>query len=97
MWADGLRYVAPVSVLAQAADPTPAYIEAQGGTNDRARHMLQSRLLDTVEDFLMKRLIALFLLTASLAALSACNTMAGAGEDVSAGGHALTDSAEKAK
>ncbi len=52
---------------------------------------------DTVEDFLMKRLIALFLATASLAALSACNTMAGAGEDVSAGGHALTNSAEKAK
>jgi predicted small secreted protein len=52
---------------------------------------------DTVEDFLMKRLIALFLVTASLAALSACNTMAGAGEDVSAGGHALTNSAEKAK
>ena len=53
--------------------------------------------LDTVEDFLMKRLIALFLVTASMAALSACNTMAGAGEDVSAGGHALTNSAEKAK
>ena len=32
----------------------------------------------------MKRLIALFLVTASMAALSACNTMAGAGEDVSA-------------
>ncbi|MEM5312795.1 MULTISPECIES: entericidin A/B family lipoprotein [unclassified Paraburkholderia] len=45
----------------------------------------------------MKRLIALFLVTASLAGLSACNTMAGAGEDVSAGGHALTNSAEKAK
>jgi predicted small secreted protein len=52
---------------------------------------------DTVEDFLMKRLIALFLVTASVAGLSACNTMAGAGEDVSAGGHALTNSAEKAK
>jgi len=52
---------------------------------------------DTVEDFLMKRLIALFLVSASLAALSGCNTMAGAGEDVSAGGHALTNSAEKAK
>ncbi len=51
----------------------------------------------TVEDFLMKRMIALFLITASMAALAACNTMAGAGEDVSAGGHALTNSAEKAK
>ncbi|HEY4803595.1 MAG TPA: entericidin A/B family lipoprotein [Paraburkholderia sp.] len=45
----------------------------------------------------MKRLIALFLVAASMAALSACNTMAGAGEDVSAGGHALTNAAEKAK
>ncbi|MEM5325371.1 entericidin A/B family lipoprotein [Paraburkholderia sp. JHI2823] len=45
----------------------------------------------------MKRMIALFLITASMAALAACNTMAGAGEDVSAGGHALTNSAEKAK
>lgn len=53
--------------------------------------------LDTVEDYLMKRLIALFLVTASIAGLSACNTIAGAGEDVSAGGHAVTNTAEKAK
>lgn len=59
--------------------------------------MLYRSLPDTVEDFLMKRLIALFLVAASFAALSACNTMAGAGEDVSAGGNALTNSAEKAK
>ncbi|CAB3804453.1 Entericidin B [Paraburkholderia sacchari] len=45
----------------------------------------------------MKRLIALFLVTASVAALAACNTVAGAGEDLSSGGHAITNSAEKAK
>ena len=59
--------------------------------------MLYEGFLDTVEEFLMKRLIALFLVTASVAALSACNTVAGAGEDVSAGGHAITNTAEKAK
>ncbi|QBQ97920.1 entericidin A/B family lipoprotein [Paraburkholderia pallida] len=45
----------------------------------------------------MKRLIALLLVTASVAALSACNTVAGAGEDLSSGGHAITNSAEQAK
>jgi len=59
--------------------------------------VLYEGFLDTVEEFLMKRLIALFLVTASVAALSACNTVAGAGEDVSAGGHAITNTAEKAK
>ncbi len=59
--------------------------------------MRKQGFLDTVENTLMKRLIALFLVTASIAGLSACNTIAGAGEDVSAGGHAVTNSAEKAK
>lgn len=59
--------------------------------------MRKESSLDTVEDLLMKRLIALFLVTASIAGLAACNTIAGAGEDVSAGGHAVTNSAEKAK
>ncbi|MDR3095739.1 MAG: entericidin A/B family lipoprotein [Paraburkholderia sp.] len=45
----------------------------------------------------MKRLLALLLATASFAALAACNTVAGAGEDLSSGGHAITNSAEKAK
>jgi predicted small secreted protein len=37
----------------------------------------------------------LVLLLAAVAALSACNTMAGAGKDVSAAGTAVTDSADK--
>lgn len=41
-----------------------------------------------------RRLIALLLL-AGTATLAACNTMAGAGEDISKGGHAITNSAEK--
>ena len=42
----------------------------------------------------MKRLIALAVLAAT-AALTACHTVAGAGEDISKGGHAITNSAEK--
>lgn len=42
----------------------------------------------------MRRFIALIVL-ASTAALTACHTMAGAGEDISRGGHAITNSAEK--
>jgi len=46
----------------------------------------------------MKRRIAmtflsLFLLTGAATVLSACNTMRGLGEDTSAAGHALTNSA----
>ncbi|HTH60414.1 MAG TPA: entericidin A/B family lipoprotein [Paraburkholderia sp.] len=44
----------------------------------------------------MKRFIALLLVTAC-AGLAACNTVAGAGEDMSAGGHAVTRGAEQAK
>lgn len=41
----------------------------------------------------------LFVLAAAFAAMSvaACNTIAGAGRDVSATGHAVTDTAEDAK
>ena len=42
-----------------------------------------------------KTLAALFAL--SMIALAGCNTVAGAGEDVSATGHAVTNTAEKAK
>jgi entericidin B len=46
----------------------------------------------------MARLIALLLfVTAGTATLSACNTVSGAGQDISAGGHAITNSADKAK
>lgn len=41
--------------------------------------------------------LALFTLTAAAALLSACNTVAGAGQDVSAAGHAVTKSADKVK
>jgi entericidin B len=46
---------------------------------------------------MMTRLIALLLIAGSAAALAGCNTMAGAGEDISKGGNAITNSAEKAK
>jgi predicted small secreted protein len=41
-------------------------------------------------------LLALLLLSVA-AALSACNTTAGAGQDVSAAGHAVTTTADKVK
>ncbi|MGV2291097.1 entericidin A/B family lipoprotein [Trinickia violacea] len=44
----------------------------------------------------MNRLIALVLLSCT-AWLTACNTVAGAGQDISNGGHAITNSAEKAQ
>ena len=43
----------------------------------------------------MRKLVLLSLLAASLAA-AACNTIAGAGKDVSATGHAVTDTAKDA-
>ncbi|HEY2000501.1 entericidin A/B family lipoprotein [Paraburkholderia sp.] len=44
----------------------------------------------------MNRFIALLLLIGTVA-LAGCNTMAGAGEDISSGGHKLTNSAEENK
>ncbi|HEY2177685.1 MAG TPA: entericidin A/B family lipoprotein [Caulobacteraceae bacterium] len=44
----------------------------------------------------MRKIIILAALAASLA-VSACNTVAGAGRDVSAAGHAVTNTAEDAK
>jgi predicted small secreted protein len=41
--------------------------------------------------------LALLLLIAALPLLGACNTTAGAGQDLSATGHAVTNSAEKLK
>lgn len=46
----------------------------------------------------MTRLIALLLIVGTLvgtAALAACNTVAGAGQDLSKGGNAITNSADK--
>jgi predicted small secreted protein len=43
----------------------------------------------------MKHLLALFLLAIALTSLSACHTMKGLGQDISAGGQDLTKAAEK--
>lgn len=45
---------------------------------------------------IMKKLISLILLMA-IAGLIGCNTMEGAGKDISAGGEAITDSAKDVK
>jgi len=44
----------------------------------------------------MTRYLAIALALFSVT-LAACNTIAGAGQDLSAGGHAITNSAEQAK
>lgn len=44
-----------------------------------------------------KIFLTLFLLSGASALLSACNTTAGAGEDMQSAGHAITNSAEKNK
>lgn len=41
--------------------------------------------------------LTLFILTGAASLLSACNTTAGVGKDVSAAGHALNNSAEENK
>jgi predicted small secreted protein len=46
--------------------------------------------------FPVKKIIALSLVAAALA-VSACNTISGAGRDVSAAGNAVTSGAEQAK
>ena len=48
------------------------------------------------ETILMRKIIILAVLAASLAT-AACNTVAGAGKDVSSVGHATTDTANDAK
>ena len=44
----------------------------------------------------MRKLIVFFAAAAAIA-VGACNTVAGAGQDVSAAGHAVTNTAEDAK
>ncbi len=44
-----------------------------------------------------RMVLGLALLFGAAVTLSACNTTAGAGQDLSAGGHAVTNTAEKAK
>jgi len=45
----------------------------------------------------VKAMVAVLILASAGAALSACNTTAGAGRDMSAAGNAITNSAEKNK
>lgn len=45
----------------------------------------------------LSTLLAVGLLVGAAASLSACNTTAGAGKDVSAAGHAVTNGADKVK
>ncbi len=45
----------------------------------------------------LRAIIALLILSAAAPLLSACNTVAGAGQDVSAGGNAVTRSATDVK
>jgi entericidin B len=42
-------------------------------------------------------LLSLLVVSGAASVLSACNTTAGAGEDMSSAGHAITNSAEKNK
>jgi entericidin B len=44
----------------------------------------------------MNRLIALFLIAGATLLATGCNTVAGAGQDISKGGNAITNSADKA-
>jgi predicted small secreted protein len=45
----------------------------------------------------MKPLLSILLLAATLLSLSACNTVAGVGQDLKAGGQAITNAADKSK
>jgi entericidin B len=54
----------------------------------------ESRPIPTRRKTIMKRLIALAVLMSTVL-LSACNTVAGAGQDIQKGGAAITDKAEQ--
>ncbi|OIQ79080.1 entericidin B membrane lipoprotein [mine drainage metagenome] len=45
----------------------------------------------------MKSLLSALLLAATLLSLSACNTVAGMGKDLKAGGQAISNAADQAK
>jgi entericidin B len=51
----------------------------------------------TLRHGMLALLFSSFILAGALVTLSACNTTAGVGQDVSATGHAVTNSAEKLK
>ena len=46
---------------------------------------------------ILKAFLTVFILSGAAAALSACNTTAGAGKDISNAGHAITNEANKDK
>jgi predicted small secreted protein len=48
-------------------------------------------------EFPMRKLVCLVIAAAAALTVSACNTVKGAGEDVSAAGHAVSDTAQDAK
>jgi len=54
-------------------------------------------LRDDFKEIVMKPLLSLLLLAVAVLSLSACNTIAGMGQDLKAGGQAMTNAAEKAK
>ena len=45
----------------------------------------------------MRNIVLLFIVAAAGLSMAACNTVAGAGKDVSSAGHAVTDTAQDAK
>ena len=53
--------------------------------------------VDTAAPVSARALLMAGLLAAASLSLAGCNTTAGAGQDVSAAGHAVTNSAEKVK
>ncbi len=55
------------------------------------------KMLATLRLGVARTVLALSLLAGAAVTLSACNTTAGVGQDVSATGHAVTNTADKAK
>jgi predicted small secreted protein len=58
---------------------------------------VHDRLFPTLKETSMIRLIAIILAAALASLLAACNTVEGAGKDVSASGHAISKAAEKSE
>jgi predicted small secreted protein len=77
----------PVTRSAIAAEPKSALVGGPGRNYRRRTTMIEA---------IMHRLKTILALTL-LAGLTACNTAAGIGKDVSAAGHAVTNGAEKVK
>jgi entericidin B len=82
------------------AHPTPVF--ARDANRRSGQHLQQNRLKlicsapDLHEGKIMIRLIA-WILIAGSAVLAGCNTMAGAGQDISKGGQAIKNEAQEAK